>query len=155
MKAHTCLTALFIYLLCFDFTSCLRVSVVKMTFWQLTILDTEQPDTTIAFMPTTPSNLTNPNSSLPIAIETLQSVLSNMLPAHADDGDLYIEHGVSESLALEEGRVKHVSASTHQGMGARVIKGESAGHAFTDRFDSAALMQAGKSARAIAESGQN
>jgi len=92
---------------------------------------------------------------LPIAIETLQSVLSNMLPAHADDGDLYIEHGVSESLALEEGRVKHVSASTHQGMGARVIKGESAGHAFTDRFDNAALMQAGKSARAIAESGQN
>ncbi len=105
-------------------------------------------------MPNTPDT-TTANSELPIAIETLQSVLSNMLPAHADDGDLYIEHGVSESLALEEGRVKHVSASTHQGMGARVIKGESAGHAFTDRFDSAALMQAGKSARAIAESGQN
>ena len=95
------------------------------------------------------------DSQLPIAIETLQSVLSSMLPAQADDGDLYIEHGVSESLALEEGRVKHVSASTHQGMGARVIKGESAGHAYTDRFDNAALMQAGKSARAIAESGQN
>jgi len=93
-----------------------------------------------------------PDSELPIAIETLQSVLSNMLPAQADDGDLYIEHGVSESLALEEGRVKHVSASTHQGMGARVIKGESAGHAYTDRFDHSALMQAGKSARAIAES---
>jgi len=96
-----------------------------------------------------------PDSELPIAIETLQSVLSHMLPAQADDGDLYIEHGVSESLALEEGRVKHVSASTHQGMGARVIKGESAGHAYTDRFDHAALMQAGKSARAIAESGQS
>jgi len=96
-----------------------------------------------------------PDSELPIAIETLQSVLSHMLPAQADDGDLYIEHGVSESLALEEGRVKHVSASTHQGMGARVIKGESAGHAYTDRFDHAALMQAGKSARAIAESSQS
>jgi len=101
------------------------------------------------------ANHPTPDSQLPIAIGTLQSVLSQMLPAQADDGDLYIEHGVSESLALEEGRVKHVSASTHQGMGARVIKGESAGHAYTDRFDAAALIQAGKSARAIAESGQN
>jgi len=78
-----------------------------------------------------------------------------MLPAGADDGDLYIEHSSSESLALEEGRVKHVSASTDQGMGARVIKGEAAGHAFTDRLEPEALMQAGKSARAIAENGQN
>jgi len=78
-----------------------------------------------------------------------------MLPAGADDGDLYIEHSSAESLALEEGRVKHVSASTHQGMGARVIKGEASGHAFTDRFETSALMQAGKSARAIAESGKN
>ena len=117
-------------------------------------LDSSDPSTTIAIMPKD-SNHPTPDSQLPIAIETLQSVLSQMLPAHADDGDLYIEHGVSESLALEEGRVKHVSASTHQGMGARVIKGESAGHAYTDRFDPAALMQAGKSARAIAESGQS
>jgi len=78
-----------------------------------------------------------------------------MLPAGADDGDLYIEHSSAESLALEEGRVKHVSASTHQGMGARVIKGEASGHAFTDRFETAALMQAGKSARAIAENGKS
>ncbi|MDQ6960080.1 MAG: metallopeptidase TldD-related protein, partial [Mariprofundaceae bacterium] len=78
-----------------------------------------------------------------------------MLPANADDGDLYLEHSSSESLALEEGRVKHVSASTHQGMGARVIKGESSGHAFTDRLDTTALLDAGKSARSIAESGHN
>jgi TldD protein len=90
---------------------------------------------------------------LPVAPETLQSVLSHMLPAGADDGDLYLEHTSSESLALEEGRVKHVSASTHQGLGARVIKGEAAGHAFTDRLDASALMQAAQSARAIAESG--
>ncbi len=94
-------------------------------------------------------------TTLPVSIETLQSVLSHMLPADADDGDLYLEHSCSESLALEEGRVKHVSASTHQGMGARVIKGESAGHAFTDRLDASALLEAGKSARAIAESGSN
>jgi len=96
-----------------------------------------------------------PATTLPVSVETLQTVLSGMLPADADDGDLYLEYSCSESLALEEGRVKHVSASTHQGMGARVIKGESAGHAFTDRLDTTALLEAGKSARAIANSGQN
>jgi len=96
-----------------------------------------------------------PATPLPVSTETLQTVLSGMLPADADDGDLYLEYSCSESLALEEGRVKHVSASTHQGMGARVIKGESAGHAFTDRLDPSALLEAGKSARAIANSGQN
>ena len=75
-----------------------------------------------------------------------------MLPAGADDGDLYLEQSSSESLALEEGRVKHISAATHQGMGARVIQGEAAGHAFTDRLEPAALMEAGRAARAIAAS---
>ena len=87
---------------------------------------------------------------LPIAKEALQNTLSHMLPANADDGDLYLEYSSSESLALEEGRVKHVSASTHQGIGARVIKGEATGHAFTDRLEPDALMQAAGSARSIA-----
>jgi len=119
-----------------------------------TILDRKLPAPTIALMSDTISGST-PATTLPVSIETLQSVLSNMLPADADDGDLYLEHSSSESLALEEGRVKHVSASTHQGMGARVIKGEAAGHAFTDRLDASALLEAGKSARAIAQSGRN
>jgi len=73
------------------------------------------------------------------------------VPAGADDADLYLQHSVSESIAMEEGMVKHVSASTHQGIGARVIKGEVSGHAFTDRFETPALMEAARAARAIAE----
>ncbi|MDQ6951281.1 MAG: metalloprotease TldD [Mariprofundales bacterium] len=92
---------------------------------------------------------------LPIAEEALQHTLSHMLPADADDGDLYLQSASSESLALEEGRVKHISASSRQGIGARVIKGEAAGHAFTDRLEPAALLQAAKSARAIAGDGGN
>ncbi|MDQ7010314.1 MAG: metalloprotease TldD [Mariprofundaceae bacterium] len=88
---------------------------------------------------------------LPVEQQTLASMLNRMLPADADDGDLYLEHSVSESLALEEGRVKHVSASTHQGIGARVIKGEVAGHAYTDRLETAALMECARAARTIAE----
>ncbi|MDQ6987898.1 MAG: metalloprotease TldD [Mariprofundaceae bacterium] len=77
-------------------------------------------------------------------------MLRTMTPAGADDADLYIQHTQSESLALEEGRVKHVSASTGQGIGVRVIKGEAAGHAYTDRLEPAALMEAARAARAIA-----
>ncbi|OIO71298.1 MAG: metalloprotease TldD [Zetaproteobacteria bacterium CG_4_9_14_3_um_filter_49_83] len=90
----------------------------------------------------------------PIQPETLQSMLNLMIPATADDADLYLEQSSSESLALEEGRVKHVSASTHQGIGARVVCGETAGHAYTDRFETAALLEAAKAARAIAGQGQ-
>jgi len=92
--------------------------------------------------------------ALPIAPETLSNMLNAMVPAHADDADLYLQHSISESLSLEEGRVKHVSASTAQGIGARVIQGEVSGHAYTDCFETAALMDAAKAARAIAEGGQ-
>jgi len=95
------------------------------------------------------------SSILSIAPETLNQMLNAMIPADADDADLYLQHSGSESLSLEEGRVKHVSASTAQGIGARVIKGEVSGHAYTDSFDTAALMDAAKAARAIAQSGQN
>ena len=100
----------------------------------------------------TPSNQ---ETQPPVAQETLARMLNTMVPAGADDADLYIEQGVSESLALEEGRVKHVSASTHQGIGARVIKGEVSGHAYTDRLEDPALMECARAARAIAESNQN
>ncbi|MDQ6954324.1 MAG: metalloprotease TldD [Mariprofundaceae bacterium] len=94
-------------------------------------------------------------SILPIAPETLTQMLNAMIPADADDADLYLQHSISESLSLEEGRVKHVSASTAQGIGARVIKGEVSGHAYTDCFETAALMDAAKAARSIANHGQH
>ena len=93
--------------------------------------------------------------SLAIPETTLQQMMNALAPAGADDADLYLEHTESESLALEEGRVKHVSAATHQGLGARVVAGEAAGHACTDRLEPAALMEAARAARAIAESGGN
>lgn len=83
--------------------------------------------------------------------EHLTRTLNALVPAGADDADLYLQHAVSESLALEEGRVKHVSASTQQGIGARVVKGEVSGHAYTDRLELPALLAAAKAARTIAE----
>ncbi len=96
-----------------------------------------------------------PPMTLAIPSSTLNKMLNAMIPADADDADLYLQHSQSESLALEEGRVKHVSSSTHQGIGARVVKGEAAGHAYTDRLEHAALMEAATAARTIAEGKQN
>jgi len=95
------------------------------------------------------------SSSNPLVIpqSTLAEMLGRMTPAGADDADLYLQYSQSESLALEEGRVKHVSASTHQGLGARVVRGEAAGHAYTDRLEHPSLMEAARAARAIAEGG--
>ncbi|MDX8384719.1 MAG: metalloprotease TldD [Ghiorsea sp.] len=87
--------------------------------------------------------------------QLLSKMLQQMTPAGADDADLYIQHSVSESLALEEGRVKHVSASTAQGIGARVICGEASGHAYTDSFEASALLDTAQAARAIASSGKD
>ncbi len=93
----------------------------------------------------------------PLAIpqSTLAEMLGRMTPAGADDADLYLQYSRSEVLALEEGRVKHVSASTHQGLGARVVRGEAAGHACTDRLEHPALMETARAARAIAEGGES
>jgi len=95
-----------------------------------------------------PSSASSSNISIPDS--TLSDMLHAMTPAGADDADLYVQYSESESLALEEGRVKHVSSSTHQGIGARVIKGEASGHAYTDSLEPSALMDTARAARAIA-----
>ncbi|MDQ6962276.1 MAG: metalloprotease TldD [Mariprofundaceae bacterium] len=87
--------------------------------------------------------------NLPIAEESLNSMLERMLPANVDDADIYIERTESEGISLEEGMVKHVSASTDQGIGARVIMGEASGHACSDSFEDDALMQVADAARTI------
>ncbi|MDX8390684.1 MAG: metalloprotease TldD [Mariprofundaceae bacterium] len=89
---------------------------------------------------------------LPVSNEILTKMFHHLVPKGADDADLYLEHSVSESLALEEGRVKHVSASTSQGVGARVVIGELSGHAYTDRLDTKSLIDCSQAARAIIES---
>ena len=95
---------------------------------------------------------TMPNHLSP---ENLARALNALVPAGADDADLYLQHSTSESMSLEEGRVKHVSASTQQGVGARVVKGEVAGHAYTDRLEVPALLEAARAARTITDDRQH
>jgi TldD protein len=76
--------------------------------------------------------------------------LGGTLRAEVDCADLYVEHTVRESVALEEGIVKKASKAIEQGAGVRAIAGEKTGYAHTDDFSTKALKGAAEAARAIA-----
>ena len=64
-------------------------------------------------------------------------------------GDLYFEHLVSQSFALEEGIVKGGSYSISKGVGVRAIKEGKTGFAYSDVLDNKSLIEACKAAHSI------
>lgn len=66
----------------------------------------------------------------------------------ADDGELFLEHGVSESLVWDDGRLKSASFDALRGFGLRCVSGESTGYAHTSDPSLAALDRAAEAASA-------
>src|SRR5205814_6987559 len=56
-----------------------------------------------------------------------------------DDGELYLEYSQSESVALDDGRIKSASFDTSQGFGLRAISGETAGYAHASELSEDAI----------------
>jgi TldD protein len=82
----------------------------------------------------------------PVRIEGLvNQSLSGM-----DDGELYLEYSQSESLALDDGRIKSASFDTTQGFGLRAVAGEAAGYAHASELSEAAIRRAAATVRAVA-----
>src|ERR1700761_7966475 len=71
-----------------------------------------------------------------------------------DDGELYLEYSQSESLALDDGRIRSASFDTTQGFGLRAIADEAAGYAHASELSEEAIRRAGATVRAVA-SGYN
>ena len=67
-----------------------------------------------------------------------------------DDGELFLEYSQSESVALDDGRIKSASFDTTQGFGLRAISGEAAGYAHASDLSEAALRRAATAVRAVA-----
>src|SRR5213594_3432206 len=67
-----------------------------------------------------------------------------------DDGELYLEYSQSESLALDDGRIKSASFDTTQGFGLRAVAGEAAGYAHASELSEAAIRRAAATVRAVA-----
>ena len=67
-----------------------------------------------------------------------------------DDGELYLEYSQSESLALDDGRIKSASFDTSQGFGLRAVADEAAGYAHASELSEAAIRRAAATVRAVA-----
>src|SRR6187455_1901969 len=70
-----------------------------------------------------------------------------------DDGELFFEYSQSESVALDDGRIKSASFDTTQGFGLRAVAGEAAGYAHASDLSEEAIRRAGETVRAV-KSGQ-
>ncbi len=70
--------------------------------------------------------------------------------AGMDDGELFLEYSQSESLALDDGRIKSASFDTSQGFGLRAVADEAAGYAHASELSEAAIRRAAATVRAVA-----
>ncbi|MDD3029505.1 MAG: metalloprotease TldD [Alphaproteobacteria bacterium] len=66
-----------------------------------------------------------------------------------DDGELFLEHRLSESFLWDDGRLKSASFDASQGFGLRSVVGETTGYAFSVDLSEAALCRAADTVRAV------
>ena len=69
------------------------------------------------------------------------------------DGECYLEFRVSESLALDDGKIKSASFDTTQGFGLRAVVDDAAGYAHSSELSEAAIKRAAEAVKAV-RSGQ-
>ena len=67
----------------------------------------------------------------------------------ADDGELFLEYRQSESLVLDDGRIKSAAFDTTQGFGLRAVAGEATGYAHSSELTEGALLRAAEAVRSI------
>jgi len=69
--------------------------------------------------------------------------------AGMDDGELFLEYSQSESLTLDDGRIKSAAFDTAQGFGLRGLSDEAAGYAHASELSEDAIRRAGDAVRAV------
>jgi len=86
-------------------------------------------------------------------VRDLDRAFGALLGPGVDFADLYFQHARRESWTVEDGIVRDGAHSIEQGVGVRAISGEKTGFAYSDDINTAALLEAAKSARAISRDG--
>ena len=66
-----------------------------------------------------------------------------------DDGELYLQYGLSEGFVFDDGRLKSASYDTAQGFGLRGVVGEATGYAHGTELSEAAIRRAAKTVQAV------
>ena len=78
----------------------------------------------------------------------VERIVSDALTG-ADDGELFLEYRQSESLSLDDGRIKSASFDTAQGFGLRAVSGEAVGYAHASELSEEALKRGAQTVRAV------
>jgi len=82
---------------------------------------------------------------------TLREVLAAALCRGGDFADVFFQHRVENSLALEDGAVNRAHGSVELGVGVRVVKGQQTGYGYTEDLSLPAILDAARTAAAIAD----
>jgi TldD protein len=81
----------------------------------------------------------------------IRQALGAALSRGGDFADVFFQHRVERDLALEDGAVNRAFASVELGVGVRVVKGDQTGYGYTEDLSLPALLDAARTAAAIAE----
>ena len=78
----------------------------------------------------------------------VQTIVGDALRG-CDDGELFLEYCQSESLVMDDGRIKSANFDTNQGCGLRAVAGEQTGYAHASELNEAAIARAGAAVQAV------
>lgn len=83
--------------------------------------------------------------------EMLKKVISAALSKGADYADLFFEHTLNNTSALEDGKVNSAYSNVSSGVGIRVLKGEQTGYAYSEDLSIEAMLKSAVTAANIAD----
>jgi TldD protein len=81
----------------------------------------------------------------------IRETLAAAMARGGDYADVFFQHKVSRSMALEDGEVNRAFAAVELGAGVRVVKGDQTGYGYTEELSLDALKKAAATAAAIAD----
>jgi len=86
--------------------------------------------------------------------EMLQKVIAEAMSKGGDYADLFFEHKISNTLALEDGIVNRAYSNVDYGVGVRVLKGDQTGYAYSETISLKDMLEVAKTAANIANNPQ-
>ncbi|MGN6185862.1 MAG: TldD/PmbA family protein [Thermoanaerobaculia bacterium] len=104
-----------------------------------------------AFAETGPTSGVGYFSRFGVTEKLLRDTLASAMSKGGDYADVYFQHRVTNSLALEDGAVNRAFANVGLGVGVRVVKNDQTGYGFTEDITPEGLKRAALTAAAIAD----
>ncbi|HEX2833033.1 MAG TPA: TldD/PmbA family protein [Thermoanaerobaculia bacterium] len=104
-----------------------------------------------AFAETGPTSGVGYFARFGVTQKLLRDTLASAMSKGGDYADVYFQHRVTNSLALEDGAVNRAFANVGLGVGVRVVKGDQTGYGFTEDITAEGLKRAALTAAAIAD----